>query len=337
MKRFIGRILILLSDAYRQCLVVSLAIIGPRPAYWFAAKMAGVLYALHQPLQQLSESHVRAAMGDRLNDDGVRDLARRSFVHRTWDFVDLLLARYRIYERNYVALGGRIDDKYLDLIRQAQADGRPVLLVTCYYGPFDLLPVFLGYNGIRACVVYKRHANPRYDEFRRNVRAKSGCELVPIEAAMDRITQTMESGGVAALVADHVDDTRGVPISFLGVPTTALRSVGLLAWRYDAAVVVAGIRRLDNRFRYRMTVTDIFDSSAWADATDPVVAITERYVRGLEQIVLDDPSQYLWGYSRWGQPLVNEDVSNHGPDIPPAPLIQGRDADSNRPTSADQH
>jgi len=333
MRRLIGRWLILLSDMYRQCLVVSLAIIGPRPAYWLAAKMAGLLYALHQPLRQLSETHVRAALGDRLASDGVRDLARRSFVHRTWDFVDLLLARYRIHNRNYAALGGRIDDEYLNLIREAQARGRPVLLVTCYYGPFDLLPVFLGFNGIRARVVYKRHANPRFDAFRGSVRAKSGCELVPIEEAMDRITHTLESGGVAALVADHVDDDRGVPITFLGAPTTALRSVGLLAWRYDAAVVVAGIRRVDNRFRYRLTVADMFDSSAWIDKADPIEAITERYVRALERIVLEDPSQYLWGYCRWGHRATTAAAPSGTTDQRSGSLDHDRDSESNQSTS----
>lgn len=334
MKRLFGRLLILLSDAYRQCLVVSLAIIGPRPAYWLAAKMAGMLYAMHQPLRQISETHVRAALGDRLDESAVRELARRAFVHRTWDFVDLLLVRYRIYQRNYAALGGRIDDEYLNLIHKAQADGRCVLLVTCYYGPFDLLPVFLGYNGVRALVVYKRHANPRFDAFRKSVRSKSGCELVPIEEAMDRITRTMESGGVAALVADHMDDDRGVPISFLGAPTTAMRSVGLLAWRYDAAVVVAGIRRMDNCFRYRLTVADMFDPSAWTDKADPIVTITERYVRALERIVLDDPSQYLWGYCRWGRPAANGATPTSSTDQRSGSLDYGRDSDSDHSVSA---
>ncbi|HSW46077.1 MAG TPA: hypothetical protein VLM89_10955, partial [Phycisphaerae bacterium] len=84
-------------------------------------------------------------------------------------------------------------------------------------------------------------------------------------------------------------------------PTRVFRSVGLLAWRYQAAVVVAGIRRIDRSFRFELTVADLFGPADWRNEPDPVVAITHRYLRGLEAMVLADPSQYLWAYPRWGE------------------------------------
>lgn len=309
MKGLTGRILIKASDAYRALLSLFLALIGPRAAYWIAKKAGIFLYGLHQPLRDHCESHVGAALGRQLSDEQIQELARQSFIHRTWDYVDLLIARYRINHHNFATIGGKIRDDHLRLMQTAQEQGKPLILVTCYYGPFDLLPMFLGFNDIRACVVYKRHANRRFDAFRKKVRSKSGCELVPLEDAMDRVTQTLASGGAAALVADHIDRQRGIAVTFLGVPTTALRSVGLLAWRYDAAVVVAGVRRVDSRFRFEIQVADIFDETAWRDADDPIAAITKRYVCGLERIVMQDPSQYLWGYCRWGR---SESTPHHG-------------------------
>ena len=302
MMRVAGRCLILLADAYRSGLALFFAIIGPRASYRIGAVLAGVLYRLLEPLQKLSESHISAALGTRLSGPQIARMGKRAFIHRAWSHVDLLIARYRVSTRTFAAVGGRIDEHHLRLIRDAQARSQSLILVTCYYGPFDLLPVFLGYNGVRACVVYKPHANRRFDRFRNKVRQKSGCRVVPIASAIKPITQTLESGGAAALVADHPAEGKGsVPITFLGVPTTAVRSVGLLAWRYKAAVVVAGIRRIDERFRFRLVVADMFGPSDWQEESDPVVYITQRYVRGLERIVLDDPSQYLWGYCRWGR------------------------------------
>jgi KDO2-lipid IV(A) lauroyltransferase len=191
-------------------------------------------------------------------------------------------------------------------MRAARQRGQSVILLSAYYGPFDLLPVFLGYNGIPAAVVYLPHANAAYDAYRRRIRACSGCELVPVERAVQRLPQILAGGGAIALVADHQAERRGLPIQFLGLPTTAQRTVGLLAWRYDADVVVAGIRRLGEAFRFEIEVADVIKRPAWADRADPIAYVTERYVGALERLILRDPTQYLWGYARWGEELAQQ-------------------------------
>jgi lauroyl/myristoyl acyltransferase len=85
--------------------------------------------------------------------------------------------------------------------------------------------------------------------------------------------------------------------------------VGLLAWRYNADVIVAGLRRVGDGFRFEIVVADIMDHTEWAEADDPVVYVTHRYLRGLEALVLGDPSQYLWGYARWGRDVAQELVA----------------------------
>ena len=68
--------------------------------------------------------------------------------------------------------------------------------------------------------------------------------------------------------------------------------------------MVAGIRRLDGAFRFEIVVIDIFGRGDWQQADDQVTYITQRYVRGLEALILGDPAQYLWAYTRWGEDLA---------------------------------
>jgi lauroyl/myristoyl acyltransferase len=88
--------------------------------------------------------------------------------------------------------------------------------------------------------------------------------------------------------------------------------VALLAWRYHADVVVAGIRRVDREFRFEMLVEDIITNAEWKQADDPVVYITNRYLRGLERLILADPTQYLWAYPRWGTELGEQLEREYG-------------------------
>ncbi|MBN2560940.1 MAG: lysophospholipid acyltransferase family protein [Phycisphaerae bacterium] len=309
------RTMIWLSNAHRRALALFWVMIGPHATYSILAVLARLLYRLSDPLRVRSEAQSRAALGNKRSPSEVAQIARQAFVHRTWNLADLMLADRLIRRGTCHRYGGRIREPYLSMLLDAQRRRKPVILVTAYYGPFDLLPLFLGYNGIRAGVVYRPHVNPDFDAYRRAIRARSGCELIPDTKAVGRLPQILEQGGTVAIVADHHVTRHGIPAIFLGLRTAASRSVGLLAWRYDATVVVAGIRRRSSEFDVEIVVSDVFDHQDWRDVGNPVVHITERYLRGLEKIILDDPTQYLWGYARWGadlaRQLTDEDHSRH--------------------------
>jgi KDO2-lipid IV(A) lauroyltransferase len=313
--RFGVRCLLWLGELHRRMLAVYFALLGPRAAYAITGTLARWLYRLLTPVRLRSEAQCRAALGAQVHPEQIPRLAEQAFVHRVWNLTDLLLAERRLHPGTYARYGGRVPEPHLSELLDAQRRGQPAILVSAYYGPFDLLPVFLSYNGIRAAAVYLPHANAAFDAFRRRVRARGGCELIPVEQVLERVPQILVGGGTIALVADHPAARRGLPVTFLGLPTQAPRTVGWLAWRYDADVVVAGIRRTRRPFHFAIEVADVIKHAAWANQADPVAYITERYLRGLERLILRDPTQYLWAYARWGEELAQQLTSES--TIPP--------------------
>ncbi len=304
--RSVVRAILWLGNVHRRLMAVYFGVIGPDCAYRVTGALARLLYRLLDPIRLRSEAQCRAALGERLPAEEVARVAERAFVHRVWDVVDLMLADRYLHPNTYQRYGGRIGAAHLDRLLAVQRRGQAAILVTGYYGPFDLLPLFLGYNGAQAGVVYRRHKNAGFDAYRSRIRGRGRCELIPVDRASDRLGAILAAGGTVALVADHHAEGRGLPVTFLGLPTRAMRSVGLLAWRYDADVLVAGIRRVGEAFRFEFVVADVLDHRDWQRETDPVDYITRRYLRALEAIVLEDPSQYLWGYARWGETLARE-------------------------------
>ena len=101
-----------------------------------------------------------------------------------------------------------------------------------------------------------------------------------------------------------------------GIQTQASPSVALLAWRYQADVIVAGIRRVDDAFRFELVIEDDAPHAEWASQDDPVTYLTGRYLRALERMVLVDPTQYLWGYARWGKAFARE-ITAHAASTTP--------------------
>jgi len=309
LQAWLARAVIRLGDIHRRVFAACIGIVGPRLAYSATGLLARLLYALLTPIRERSEGQCAAALHRCVPTKRIPSIAEKSFIHRVWNLTDLYLADRLLHSGTYHRYGGRIASAHLDRILDVQRRRQPVILLTAYYGPFDLLPVFLGFNGIRAGVVYRRHDNPAFDAYRRRIRGRSGCEMIPLESAAKRLAAILDEGGAVALVVDHHAERRGMAVTFLGLPTVVARSVGLLAWRYDADLVVAGIRRVDDAFRFQLIVSDILDHEEWRRTEDPVVFITEYYLRSLEGLILRDPTQYLWAHPRWGRAFARRIVA----------------------------
>ena len=300
--RWSARALVELGNLHRRFWAVACAIAGPRATYAVMGTLGRLLYRLLEPLRSQSEHSLRAAFGGHADARDVAHLAKRAYMHRAWSLADLYLAERLLHPGTYHRHGGQISEHGMQLMQRARQAGCPVIFVTGYYGPYDLLPVFLGYNGIRPAVVYQPHPNAAFDAFRQRVRARSGCEMVPVAQAAVRFASLLAKGGSVAIVADHQAEAVGLDATFLGMPTRAYRSVALLAWRYEAAVVVAGIRRTGEPFRFELVMADLILPDDWKDRDDPIAYITQRYLLGLEHIVKADPSQYLWAHPRADEP-----------------------------------
>ncbi|HSW45003.1 MAG TPA: hypothetical protein VLM89_05485, partial [Phycisphaerae bacterium] len=198
----LARSLVAIGNVYRRLLTAVLGIIGPRAGYAVTAMLARLLYRAFEPFRERSEAQCRAALGGRVPSEDIPRIAEQGFIHRIWNLADLMLADRLLHPGTFARYGGRIAEREMDLMREARRRGRPVIFVTAYHGPFDLLPVFLGFNGIRAGVIYRPHPNADYDAFRRRVRGRGGCELIPVQRAAERVGQLLAGGGAVAIVAD---------------------------------------------------------------------------------------------------------------------------------------
>lgn len=283
-----------LGNAHRRLLTLLLRLLGPRRAYAIMAHLARRCYDSADALRDSGEARCRAFLSAGRTEAQIKDISRRAFVHRIWNLTDLMLAPRFLRAETCDRYGARVPEPYLRLLLEAQQHGQPVILVTTYCGPYDLLPVFLGLNGIRATALYRPHPNRRYDRYRQSVRARTGCQMLPHRGAAMGISEALATGRTVALLIDPTEARRGIPVSFLGVPSRVPRAVGLLAERHGAVVAVAAIRRPSESFQFQLVVSDYFGPSDWRQEGDVTEYVTRRYCAALEKLVLDVPEQYLW-------------------------------------------
>ena len=103
----------------------------------------------------------------------------------------------------------------------------------------------------------------------------------------------------ARFIADQDAGSRGLFVDFFGRKASTYKSIGLLAMQYNVPVVIGYARRTGRAFHFQIGVQDIIYPPDWEHEDKPLLYITQRYTKAIEDIVRRDPAQYLWLHRRW--------------------------------------
>ena len=131
------------------------------------------------------------------------------------------------------------------------------------------------------------------------VRQRRGQRIIDKAGMTKEATSILENNGTIGFIADQNAGSKGVFVDFFGRKASTYKSIGLLAMEYKVPVVIGYTRRRERAFRFEVGTQDIIMPQDWENQDDPLIYITQRYTRAIEQIVRDDPGQYLWMHRRW--------------------------------------
>lgn len=175
----------------------------------------------------------------------------------------------------------------------------PMIFVTGHCGNWELLGYALAVLGYPLTALARPIDNPLINDWLLGVREARGMRIVTKWGAIPVLQQILQGNGRAAFIADQDAGEGGLFVPFFGRLASSYKSIALLAMRYEVPIVAGMTRRIDDRFRYEVTVDDVITPADWADRPDPLYYITARYTRAIEEQIRTAPDQYLWAYRRW--------------------------------------
>ncbi|MGD0768597.1 MAG: lysophospholipid acyltransferase family protein [Tepidisphaeraceae bacterium] len=208
--------------------------------------------------------------------------------------------------RKYVEL-----DNFHDTLELLMANKKGLIMLTGHYGNWEILGYVMATLGFESTAVARPLDNPYLSEWVYGVRERQGQKIVGKKGATSEITELLASGGVVGFVADQNAGHKGIFVDFFGRKASTYKSIGLLAMQFEVPIVVGYARRLGGRFRFRLATQDIIWPADWKDQPDPLLYITQRYTKAIEDFVRDDPSQYLWLHRRWKTRPKGEEPLKH--------------------------
>lgn len=192
------------------------------------------------------------------------------------------------------------------LVEAAHALGRGVLFLTPHMGSFEITAQayaerFAGRFG-PVTVLFRPARKALIRQLMDGARERPGLLTAPATlAGVRQMLRALRKGEAVGLLPDQVPpDGMGVWAPFFGQPAYTMTLAARLVQQTGAALLLIWGERLPRGAGFRVRV------SAFEDAlpTDPQAQAESAAIvnRAMERLILQRPSQYLWGYNRYKTP-----------------------------------
>lgn len=172
------------------------------------------------------------------------------------------------------------------------------IMVGAHLGNWEIGGALMGRRlaGRRLVVVGRRQGNSVLDALSVRLRRRLGMEHATRHwRDAPALSQALAEGGVLGLVADQ-HASKGVPVTFLGLPALAFAGPALLARRHNLPIVATAVLR-EGWGRFREVVAPPIEVAEKTDAE-----VVQAYSDALGELVRRAPGQWMWLHGRWKGP-----------------------------------
>jgi phosphatidylinositol dimannoside acyltransferase len=223
----------------------------------------------------------------------VRRAARRAFRNYAKYLVDVM--RLDALESEDVARFVKIDN--LELLDEARATDRGVLLCTVHVGGMDLIAPALHQHGHEMHVVADDTTYGRLYEHLRSIRARHGLILIGWRS-LRGLFRALKQGSNMVLFCDGGYKDGDVPVEFLGEPTTFPAGPAALSARSGAPMLPVACLRLPND-HFRTWGLPLI--TAASDEPAELYRATQALADALGSVIAEDPGQWYMFRPVWPQ------------------------------------
>jgi len=227
-------------------------------------------------------------------DAELKILAKRFYRH----FNDILLETLKLIHLSPEQLAQRIKLKNPEVLEDLYYRNKSVIAVFGHYNNWEWI---LGINTMiphHTMAIYKPFNNKYFNDYIIRLRNRFGVELVPMRKTLQKMLDYSKNGKLTltGFIADQspVWEETQYWTDFLNQQTPVYLGIEKMAKKTGQAVVYFYQKKI-SRGRYEIEVIKLFDNPKETSHHK----ITEKQLRVLEEIIINQPEYWLWTHRRW--------------------------------------
>lgn len=280
-------------------LVRVFALLPRAMARGIGASLAALAWQIARGDRRRAERNLELAFGAALDARARRRTARAMFHHFGVALADVLVMQRMtaadVLSRMNIS-GWREAAAVYDGVL---AEGKGLIALTGHVGNWELFAC-LGsaqWPGRVACVG-RRYEFAAYNRIVEGVRRRLGVTMIYQDDSPRAPIRVLGANGLVGILCDQdVKRVHGVFIDFFGRPAHTPSAPANLCLRVGSPIVPLFILR--EGAGYRVIVSEPIRPEHARGADDPVVEITRRWSKAVEDAIRERPEQWVWTHRRW--------------------------------------
>jgi len=299
-----SRFLTYLEYIPAKCIMVMLRLFPYRLAVRAGSVFGMMVYLITPGQRRIVYDNLQTAFGDSMSPPEKKKLVRRVFrnVGKTiFEFMQFpKLSREKLLKL--------VSFENLEAMDRALAKGKGVIGITGHIGNWEMLAAAFAATGRPLHAIVRPLDNPLLDKYVESFRENKGVHIVPRGAALKGGLRALKGGSVLAFVMDQNAAMHGIFVPFFNKLAATVQGPAILAGHYRSPVVFCYDRRnKDNS--HTLVFRDEIPYTEGKDKEDTILCNTKRYTKEIEEVIRENPEQWLWLHPRWRKRPPEEELA----------------------------
>ena len=223
----------------------------------------------------------------------ITDVEKKRIIKNMWEnygmtFIEYIFLDYFKNNNSHVTIEGGKELKEL-LIK-----GKPVIFVSGHFANFELMSMEISKMNIKLATIYRPLNNYFLNPFMEYLRKKYICAnqiKKGIKGVKESISFLKSGYSIALMIDQRVSE--GEKINFFNKSALTTTLPAQLAKKFNIPIVPVFINREEDNFKIKF-----FSAIKFSDKHNKF-EISENLNKILEQMISNNPNQWIWTHNRW--------------------------------------
>ena len=209
------------------------------------------------------------------------------------EYVFLDKFRFNKLPKRHIEISGE------EILVKVKKAGKPVIFISAHLANFEIMAMELEKKNINLAAIYRPLNNFFLNPFMVYLRKKYLCKnqvKKGLIGTRETINYIKNNNSIALMVDQRVGESERYP--FFGVPAHTTTIPAQLALKYDLEIIPIFLERKEENF-FKMEIQQPINYEKTLNSDEDKKNITIEINRIIEQMILKNPTQWIWTHSRW--------------------------------------
>lgn len=229
-----------------------------------------------------------------LSDEERLIIEKKSFRH----WCDMFLEMIKTMTISNTEISKRFVFINMEVYKKLEAQEKSIAIMLAHYASYEWVISMNAHVKFSAFAIYKKLANPYFDKLVRDIRSRFKANLITTKETIPVIIENNKNK-LLSIYGFASDQSPKISSAFhwqkfMGIEVPVHTGAEMLSKKYDMNVVFLKVTKVKRG--YYQAIFEVLSENA---KEVPNYEITDKFLKLVEQQILEAPEYYLWTHKRW--------------------------------------